>query len=66
MWDIVSDSWEGPYGRVVMLEIASISFDELELEKDIVGNAGEIVGRRTHFGSKNVGDEDDGEDVIPG
>jgi hypothetical protein len=49
-----------------MLEIASISLDESELEKDIVGNAGEIVGSRTPFGSENVGDEDDGEDVIPG
>ena len=61
-----SDSWEGPYGRVVMLEIASISLDEPELGKDIVGNAGEIVGSRTPFGIENVGDEDDEEDVIPG
>ena len=49
-----------------MLEIASISFDEPELEKNIVGNAGEIVGSRTPFGSESVGNEDDGEDVIPG
>ena len=37
MWDIVGDSWEDPYGGAGMLEIASLTLDEPELEEEVMG-----------------------------
>ena len=37
MWDIVGDNWEDPYGGAGMLEIASLTLDELEFEEEIMG-----------------------------
>uniref|UniRef100_A0A2N9ER30 BED-type domain-containing protein n=1 Tax=Fagus sylvatica TaxID=28930 RepID=A0A2N9ER30_FAGSY len=37
MWGIAGDSWEDPYGGAEMLEIASLTLDEPELEEEIMG-----------------------------
>jgi hypothetical protein len=74
MWDIAGDSWEDPYGGAGMLEIASLTLDEPELEEEIMGATSVTVGSSAPAdsgsgsgsgnGSGNVGDEDDEEDVV--
>ena len=72
MWDIAGDSWEDPYGGAGMLEIASLTLDEPELEEEIMGATSVTVGSSapadsgSGSGSRsgNVGDEDDEEDVV--
>uniref|UniRef100_A0A2N9H6R9 DUF659 domain-containing protein n=1 Tax=Fagus sylvatica TaxID=28930 RepID=A0A2N9H6R9_FAGSY len=64
MWDIAGDSWEDPYGGVGMLEIASLTLDEPELEEEIMGATSETVGGSAPADSESVGDGDDEEDVV--
>ena len=64
MWDIAGDSWEYPYGGGGMLEIASLTLDEPELEKEVMGSTSETVGSSVPADSESVGDEDDEEDVV--
>jgi hypothetical protein len=64
MWDIVGDSWEDPYEGGGMLEIASLTLDEPELEKEVMGSTSETVGSSVPADSESVGDEDDEEDVV--
>jgi hypothetical protein len=64
MWDIASDSWEDPYGGTGMLEIASLTLDEPELEEEIMGATSETVGGSVFADSESVGDRDDEEDVV--
>ena len=70
MWDIVGDNWEDPYGGAGMLEIASLTLDEPELEEEIIGAISEIVGSSaladSGSGNRSVGDKDDEEDVVLG
>jgi hypothetical protein len=64
MWDIAGDSWEDPYGVAGMLEIASLTLNELELEEEIMGATSETVGVNAPADSESVGDGDDEEDVV--
>jgi hypothetical protein len=70
MWDIAGDSWEDPYGGAGMLEIASLTLDEPELEEEVIGATSETVGSSapadsgSGSGGGSVGDEDDEEDVV--
>jgi hypothetical protein len=66
MWDIAGDSWEDPYGGVGMLEIASLTLDEPELEEEIMGATSETVGSNAPADSESVGDGDDKKDVVLG
>uniref|UniRef100_A0A2N9ETS1 BED-type domain-containing protein n=1 Tax=Fagus sylvatica TaxID=28930 RepID=A0A2N9ETS1_FAGSY len=64
------DSWEDPYGGAGMLEIASLTLDELELEEEVIGATSVTVGSSapadsgSGSGGGSVGDEDDEEDVV--
>ena len=49
-----------------MLEIASLTLDEPELEEEIMGATSETVGSSASADSESVGDEDDQEDVVLG
>jgi hypothetical protein len=49
-----------------MLEIASLTLDELELEEEIMGATSETVGGSAPTDSESVGDGDDEEDVVLG
>uniref|UniRef100_A0A2N9IJE4 DUF659 domain-containing protein n=1 Tax=Fagus sylvatica TaxID=28930 RepID=A0A2N9IJE4_FAGSY len=60
------DSWEDPYGGAEMLEIASLTLDEPELEEEIMGATSETVSSSAPDDSESVGDEDDQEDVVLG
>ena len=64
MWDIAGDSWEDPYGGVGMLEIASLTLDEPELEEEIMGATSETVDASAPADSESVVDGDDEEDVV--
>jgi hypothetical protein len=64
MWDIAGDSWEDPYGGAEMLEIASLTLDEPELEEEIMGATSETVGASAPADSESVVDGDDEEDVV--
>uniref|UniRef100_A0A2N9FGM0 Reverse transcriptase Ty1/copia-type domain-containing protein n=1 Tax=Fagus sylvatica TaxID=28930 RepID=A0A2N9FGM0_FAGSY len=64
MWDIAGDSWEDPYGGAGMLEIASLTLDEPELEEEVMGATSETIGSSAPADSGSVGDEDDKEDVV--
>jgi hypothetical protein len=66
MWDIAGDNWEDPYGGAGMLEIASLTLDEPELEEEIMRATSEIVGASAPTNSESVGDGDDEEDVVLG
>ena len=47
-----------------MLEIASLTLDEPELEEEIMGATSETVGGNAPADSESVGDGDDEEDVV--
>ena len=49
-----------------MLEIASLTLDELELEEEVIGATSVTIGSSApaDSGSGNVGDGDDEEDVV--
>jgi hypothetical protein len=64
MWDIASDSWEDPYEVAGMLEIASLTLNEPELEEEIMGATSETIGVNALVDSEGVGDGDDEEDVV--
>ena len=64
MWDIAGDSWEDSYGGAGMLEIASLTLDEPELEEEIIRATSEIVGASALVDSESVGDGDDEEGVV--
>ena len=64
MWDIACNSWEDPYGGAGMLEIASLTLDEPELEEEIMGATSETVGGSAPADSESVGDGNDEEYVV--
>uniref|UniRef100_A0A2N9FKN2 DUF659 domain-containing protein n=1 Tax=Fagus sylvatica TaxID=28930 RepID=A0A2N9FKN2_FAGSY len=63
---LIEADWEDPYGGAGMLEIASLTLDELELEEEIMGATSETVGGSALTDSESVGDRDDEEDVVLG